>query len=430
MIAGWWLIACLGGGPSQPEAPALLADHGVDVAAKRIRVGALNDESGPAKAIGQPLAVGKRVLVARVNGGGTGWLPDGWTVELIERDHGYSPEEARRALAEIEDEVLFVATSLGTEQTLALNDRLAAADLVAFPASLATALHGNALTPPLGASYEAEARRAVDFHVVEADGRATRIAVVHRPDAFGSDVVRGVTEATRSYGLGEPLVLPSRGPEDAPAIAARLTGEDVTHVVLGTLPPLTLALLRDAVARGSAIVWVGTSPAWSDAFARLPEATELLARYHQTSSLPWWGEELPGMDEFEAAFAAHGGGASPDAYVLAAYATGIVQLEAAREAIEAGDVTRAGYRRALGRMHEVDAGGMLIGFDLSRLPGPVTDRVRILKPTPGAGPVRFSEVLPLERPGPRRERPGQAALDDEASAGRNPGEDAGELESP
>ncbi|MEN0062624.1 MAG: ABC transporter substrate-binding protein [Myxococcota bacterium] len=429
MVGLWWTLGgCLGLGETVPPAPPLAVDHGVDVAKKRIRIGALNDESGPAKAIGHPFAVGKRVLVAAVNAGGTGVLPDGWTVELVERDHGYVPKEAQRALQTLRDDVLFVSTSFGTDHTLALQEGLSAANLMAFPASLSTALQGHALTPPLGASYEAEARRAVDYLIDDADGRPVRIAVIHQDDAYGRDVAKGAARGAQDYALSVTLALPIAGPGDPEALSDQLSKSSITHVVLGTLPPLTLGLLEAAVSRSSEIAWVGTTPAWSDAFEARPDAKELLARYAQASSLPFWGEEVPGMTEFEKAFATHAPGETPDGYVLMAYVQGMVQLEAVREAIEAGDVTRQGYRKALGGLHHVDAHGMLGALDLSRLPGAVTERVRILKPRLATEGPRFAEVLPQTRPGPRRERPGQAAMDDEASSGSYPGEGADELD--
>jgi len=428
---GIWLLTALGAagcalfGPSEPEVSPLLADHGVDVAERRIRIGALNDESGPARSIGHPFSVGKRILAARVNAGGTGLLPEGWTIELVERDHGYATDRATRALADIADDVLFVGTSFGTEHTVALQQSLTEADLVAFPASLSTVLQGHPLTPPLGASYEDEARRAVDFVVAQADGRPVRVAVVRQPDAYGEDVARGARRGARDWEIGPPLVLAAS--DGAEAIGARIVAEEVTHVILGTLPPLTAALLEDARTRQSEVAFVGATPAWSDALVRRPDAAALLARYHQTSSLPFWGEELPGMADFEAAFEAYAADEPEDSYVLVSWAHGVVQLEAAAAAIEAGDVTRAGFRRALAGLHAVDAGGLLGPFDLSRLPGPVTRRVRILEPRVGEGP-RFEEALESARPGPRRGRPGQPAMDDEANVGSNPGEVTGELE--
>ena len=54
----------------EEAAPTLQVDHGVDSEAKVIRIGMLNEESGPAAAIGRPFAVGKRLLALHVNAGG------------------------------------------------------------------------------------------------------------------------------------------------------------------------------------------------------------------------------------------------------------------------------------------------------------------------------------------------------------------------
>ena len=68
---------------AEAAAPAK-ALRGVDMEKKVIRIGMLNDESGPAAIIGKPFAVGKRILAQQVNEGGSGLLPDGWTIELVE----------------------------------------------------------------------------------------------------------------------------------------------------------------------------------------------------------------------------------------------------------------------------------------------------------------------------------------------------------
>ena len=58
------LSACGPGDRPQPSlpSPGLQVDHGIDLANKTIRLGVLNDESGPAATIGRPYAVGKRML--------------------------------------------------------------------------------------------------------------------------------------------------------------------------------------------------------------------------------------------------------------------------------------------------------------------------------------------------------------------------------
>ncbi len=118
--------------PPKASATDLKTDKGVDVEKKVIKIGALNDESGPAAAIGKPFAIGKR-LVAKVAGE---MLPKGWSVELVERDHGYNPQKSVQAYNELKDEVLFIATSFGTPNTLPLRPMLARDKMMAFPASL------------------------------------------------------------------------------------------------------------------------------------------------------------------------------------------------------------------------------------------------------------------------------------------------------
>ena len=83
---------------------------GVDLDKKVVRLGALNDESGPAKQIGVAFANGKRLLVKAVNEGTVRALPEGWKVELVEKDHGYNPQQSVQLYKEIKDSVLLVAT--------------------------------------------------------------------------------------------------------------------------------------------------------------------------------------------------------------------------------------------------------------------------------------------------------------------------------
>ena len=153
------------------EAPKL---RGVDLDKKVIRVGILNDESGPAAAIGKPFAVGKRILAAQVNAGGSGILPEGWKVELVEKDHGYNPGKAEQAYKEIKDNIWFIGTSFGTPNTLPLRPFLKQDNMVAFPASLSSEMAAFEFTPPAGPSYGVEAMRAMDW-VIESAGGADKV---------------------------------------------------------------------------------------------------------------------------------------------------------------------------------------------------------------------------------------------------------------
>ncbi len=380
------LLAC-DEAPTEPQAGQageLLTDVGVDAANKVVRIGALNDESGPAAPIGKPYALGKRVLVAQVNAGGSGILPEGWTIELVERDHGYNPQGSVQAYNEIKEQVLFFGTSFGTPNTLPLVPMLERDGLVAFPASLSSKMAENAHTPPIGASYAIEARRAMDW-VVETAGDAAEVkaGIVYQQDDYGGDGLAGWKAAAAHHGVtvvSEQTVAP--GQKDFAAVVTALKDAGATHVLLTTLPSATGPILGTAAQLQYMPHWVGNTPAWIDSFFN-PEVipSVVFTNYSWVQGLPYWGESLPGMDAFTAAFEAHGKDQGPqNTYILMSYVQGVIQLEALNRAIEGGDATRAGFKAALQGMSGFDAGGLIQPVDLTAVPYTTGTRTRILKP--------------------------------------------------
>ena len=374
-----------GTGEEAPDTEATLrTNSGVDAEAMVIRIGVLNDESGPAAAIGRPFAAGKRLLAAFVNAGGSGILPEGWTVELIDRDHAYNPQQSVEAYNEIKDDILFIGTSFGTQNTLPLRPMLEQSTIMAFPASLSSQLADHTYTPPIGPSYLVEAMRAMDFIVEQAaDPASIQAGIIYQQDDYGQDGIDGWTAAAAHHGVtivSQQTVAP--GQQDMTAVVQALEDAGATHVLLTTLPSATGPILGTAAQLGYMPVWVGNTPAWVDAFFS-PDVipSQVFGQYYQMSGFPYWGEDVPGMDTFLAAWDAHGEGlGNPDFYIFVSYLQGLVQLEAARLAIEAGDITRAGYQTALQSLQGYDAGGLLQPLDLTGEPYVTSMRTRVLQP--------------------------------------------------
>ena len=349
---------------------------GVDLGAKILRLGALNDESGPAAGIGRPFAEGKRLLARMVNEGQSDLLPQGWTLELIERDVAYDPQRATASYAELEDQTLFITTSFGTPVTLALVPQLVEDGMVAFPASLSSLMAQQALTPPLGPSYESESQRGVDWAVSQAGAQSVMAAIVYQPDDYGEDALAGVRSAAEHHGIAV-TELAADPAQDAAVLVEQLRAQGATHVLLATLPPTTDALLRSAEDVGFSPIWIASTPAWDERFFDvLPAPTRL----YRIAGYPFWGEQVPGMERFLQTWAVHGRGRSRDPYILASYISGLVQLEAFARALEDGDTTRAGYQRALSSLQQWDAGGLIQPIDLSAVPYQTSDRTRVLQP--------------------------------------------------
>jgi ABC-type branched-subunit amino acid transport system substrate-binding protein len=366
-------------------APAIKTDKGVDVEKKTIRMGALNDESGPAAAIGKPYAIGKRILAAQVNAGGSGLLPDGWKVELVEKDHGYDPARSQQSFDAIKDDVLFIGTSFGTPATLPLRPFLQKERIVAYPASLSSQMAEHELTPPAGPEYSVEAMRAVEWAAETAGGADTvKAGIIYDQSDYGTDGLKGFEKATAAHSIavaGKRAIKP--GQKDFTADITELKQQGATHVVLAILPSSSGPVLGTAAKMQFGPTWIGLTPSWIDAFFAHPKLpAPVFANFHWVTGMPYWGEDVPGMKGFLAAFEKHGkaAGGRPDFYTLMSYLQGVMALEAAKRAIEARDVTREGYVKALHGIEDYTAGGMLQPISLDKVPYVVSTRVRILKP--------------------------------------------------
>jgi ABC-type branched-subunit amino acid transport system substrate-binding protein len=359
---------------------------GIDAANQIILIGTLNDESGPVAAIGRPYAVGKRMLADQINAGGSDLLPVGWRVRLIERDHGYNPQRSVQLFNEIRDRVLFIGTSMGTPNTLPLRPMLQRNNIVAFPASLSSKMAEFEHTPPIGASYKAEAQRALDFALADAGGvEQLRAAIIYQQDDYGQDGLDGWTSAAEQ--LGVTIVSTQTyapGQTDYTAVVNALRRAGATHVLLTTVPSATAPVLGTALQLDYEPVWIGNSPAWIDRYfdpSVMPPAA--LRNFHLVSSLAFWGEEVqPFMDLFLDAYERFGRARSePDLYILASYAQGLVQIEAARRMIEAGELSRSGYLQALRTIEDFTAHGAFSEpLDLTELPYQSGFQTRIMRP--------------------------------------------------
>lgn len=358
---------------------------GVDFEEKVIRVGELMDTSGPVSVIGRQWALGKRIAFAEVNDPESELsLPDGWTVRAVERDHGYNPQRSVQMFNEIRDDVLFIGTSFGTPNTMPLRPMLERHRIMAFPASLSRQLQAFPFTPGLGPSYYLEVLRALDFIVADAGAPSgVRLGIVYQQDDYGQDGLDAVNYGAPRLGIevvARETYAPGQG--DFTALVSSLRRAGATHVVLSTVPGATAPILGTAAQLGYEPMWLGASASWVDRFFD-PDVVPPSAfqKYYLVSGLSYWGEDTPLFQRLHAAFEKHAPDARPDSYILSAYFTGMVQIEALRRMIESGTISRDGFIRALRSMNDFDAFGSLPEpMDFSRTPFELGRQTRVLMP--------------------------------------------------
>ena len=364
---------------------------GVDAAKKEIRIATLNDETGPAAAIGKSFAIGKRLLVDEVNAGSSPYIPKGWKLVLVEEDHSYNPQKSVQAYKKVAPEILFVAHSFGTPTTLPLRKDLEKDGMVAFPASLSSKMAEHKHTPPIGTAYNIEAMRAMDFAVKKLGGAdKVKAGIVYQQDDYGTDGLNGWKKAAKKHGVtivAEQTVAP--GQKDMAGVVLALKKAGANVVLLTVLPSATGPILGTAAKLQYGPTWIGNTPAWLDVFFSpkvIPPV--VFGNFYWMNSVPFWGEKVPGMDRFLKAWgtwSAKNKGVRPDFYILTSYIQGLTMLEAVKRSIEAGDITRAGFLKALNGIKDFTAGGMIQAMNLSKTPYVTGTRTRVLKPVMAKG---------------------------------------------
>lgn len=392
------MAACSGDGGRESATPAI---PGVDLEGKVLRIGALNDESGPAAVVGIPYAIGKRLLAKHVNAGDSGLLPAGWTLELVERDHGYNPQRSVQLFNEIRDEVLFIGTSFGTPNTLPLRPLLQRHGLVAFPASLSSKMAEFRYTPPGGPSYQVEAMRAFDWAVEHAGGKdQIRPGILYQHDDYGKDGLQAWRRAAEHHGV-EIVAEQANAPGQADFTAAinALKKAGATHVLLTVLPSATGPALGTAAQLDYAPIWIGNTPSWIDRFFD-PEVIppSVFDNYYWVMGSPYWGEDTPFAREFEALYEQYGRDmAPPDFYMMTSYLQGRIALDVFSRALAAGDPSREGFMQALTTLEDYDAGGAVpFKLDFTDMPYVVGVEARVLKPL--MDQASWREVAPFAQP--------------------------------
>ena len=221
--------------------------------------------------------------------------------------------------------------------------------------------------------------------MVQTAGGADKVkaGIIYDQTDYGKDGHKGWLAAAQHHKVtvvAEQPIAP--GQKDFTAVVTALKKAGATHVLLTVLPSSTGPILGTAAKMSFGPQWLGNTPAWVDAFFAHPQLPPaVFANFHWVTSAPFWGEKVPGMDKFLAAYETHGKEMGrPDFYTLLSYFAGLPGIEAAKRAIEGGDISPAGYAKAVRSIKDWKVDGFSEPLNFSNFPYVTTKRTRILKP--------------------------------------------------
>ena len=340
--------ATLGTGVTSEPCP-----DAVDESKGCIYLGIISDLTGVFAGVGVPLTDGGQAFWKRVNEeGGIGDYEVDVTTYV--KDNKYDPDTHAEVFAEINDEVILIAQSLGTIATEAMLRDNDAEELLVLPATLGSNWLFEDRVLELGTSYCAEGMNAVDYGVDELG--ADKVAAVHFPGDYGDDTAVGARIAAEARGADFTDITTGPGADQQTAAVAEVLKSEADIVVVATGPLELAAVVGGAVSQGFQGKFVGAIPTWNAALLQSPAAPAIEASYLWASSFPGYDADTPGHEAMREAT----GDAPANEYFAIGWSGGYILKALLEEAVESGDLTRGGLLEIASSMSgDIESEGML-----------------------------------------------------------------------
>lgn len=353
--------------PAEPDAPADVATGpGVDDA--EIRVGMLNDFSGPIASIGTPSAIGAEVYFDYYNAEFGGVC--GRQVVSVRGDTKYDTQVAVQEYRAVKDDIAMITQLLGTGTVFALANDISRDGIVTLAGTLAAGVipldHVYVYQTPFalaavnGISYAAEN--------LAGDG-PLQVGVIYQGDAYGEEGLAAVEHAVAELGPDavELVASESYSPTDEDFTAQVQSMEEAGAEVvwLHDTPRQTSAILGVAAQQGYEPQFMSTYSGFASALVE--PLGELLNNLLIVNSNASYGDPGEEMDTLVAAVEQYAPDQQPDNSLVVGWISGMVTIQALERACEMGDLSREGISAAMVGL-EVDHNGIAPDISFGETP--------------------------------------------------------------
>ncbi|WP_370630127.1 ABC transporter substrate-binding protein [Xenophilus sp. Marseille-Q4582] len=248
--------------------PMLLAQQGVSK--DEIRIGTIQDLSGPLAGFGKQARNGMQLRVDEINEQGG---INGRKLRLYVEDSGYDPKKAVLAAQKLvnQDKIFIMAGHIGTAQNMAAMPVQFSKNVINFlPITAAREMYEphHRLKYSFAATYYDQIRLALPTLIKEKN--AKKVCTIYQDDEFGLEVQRGAEAALKAVNmeLAEKTSF-KRGATDFSSQVARMKAANCDLVVLGTIIRETIGTIGEARKTGFNPTFLGSSAAYTDLIHKL-----------------------------------------------------------------------------------------------------------------------------------------------------------------
>ncbi|MHB2021745.1 MAG: ABC transporter substrate-binding protein [Mycobacteriales bacterium] len=378
MVAAVLAATAACGAPAIPKAAAhpSAAGPGIDPNRKTITLLVLTDLSGPNRLLGRAVTAGQQAYFDRLNQSGG---LRGWQVRLVIDDTRSEPSVALSDYRLESRRITFVAQSLGSAVTAAIQASAVADQVLVGTATRNVAFTRSVINAVLGPPYAADAANSLSL--VPA---TSRVGLLYDADAYGQQVRVGFVRACAAFSLRDAgaASLPAAS-ADFSRVLARLQRAGAGYVYLATTPTQTAAVQSAAMKLHFQPHWIIDERAWSPYLMSAtglaggpptPIAGELTGAWVVAFQAPWGALFAPGMSAFLSIVDQYAPAQVPDPNFIYGYALADMERKVLSSAIASGALTRRGILAAKRQFGIVDLESLLPHADYTAAGGPVTWR--------------------------------------------------------
>ncbi|MDM0017510.1 ABC transporter substrate-binding protein [Variovorax saccharolyticus] len=240
------------------------------VSKDEIRIGTIQDLSGPLAGFGKQSRNGMQLAVDELNEQGS---VHGRKLKLFVEDSGYDPKKAVLAAQKLvnQDKIFIMAGHIGTAQNMAAMPVQFEKNIVNFfPITAAREMYEpfNRLKYSFAATYYDQIRIALPKLVKEKGAKV--VCTIYQDDEFGLEVQRGAEAGLTSIGmrLAEKTSF-KRGATDFSSQVAKMKATGCDLVVLGTIIRETIGTVGESRKTGFNPTFLGSSAAYTDLIHKL-----------------------------------------------------------------------------------------------------------------------------------------------------------------